>query len=113
MPYIDATRNLAVATRKAKMSYVYLYILRHLWRSSATLYYPVEQPKMNTRVFETHKFSISYNAVYFPSSGRSARNDAAHESTPVIRRAAANIRAAISPPLRIDATPVGQLKLKT
>ena len=59
------------------------------------------------------KFSITYLLRYTYLTIWAARNDAAHESTPVIHRAAANIRAAIYR-LRIDATPVaGQLKLKT
>ena len=94
-------------------------LMRFLWRASATLYYPVEQPKMNTRILSSLIYInlVSHvracTAVYLSHHrlGPAARNDAAHESTLIIRRAAANIRAAIHR-LRIDATPVGQLELK-
>ena len=102
------------------MSYVYLYILFHANAVfMASLCYPVlpcratKDEYQNPFITNRYKFSISrYELVYLSHHLWAARNDdAAHESTLIIRRAAANIRAAIHR-LRIDATPVGQLELK-
>ena len=74
----------------------------------ASLCYPVlpyratKDEYQNPFITNRHKFSTygisRYELVYLSHHlGWAARNDAAHESTLVIRRAAANIRAAIIP----------------
>ena len=99
----------------------------------AILCYPVlpgratKDEYQNPFITNRYKFSISrYELVYLshhPGWAARARNDAAHESTLIIRResskqtscyiAALDSRSALEPPLRIDGIPMGQLKLKT